>query len=295
MSFPDTPASDGLVAGRPAPIHPWFTDAAFHLDGTLPLSEPEDGQRWSTWPTVIPSLRGPRPWPAWLETSSAAIDSELGVVKTGKEADVFLIERAVPGGDGCLLAAKRYRGAEQRDFHRSGQYEEGRRMRNTRDARAVERKSSYGRQVASGHWAMAEFAALCQAFAAGIPVPYPVQVSETEILMEFVGHGREAAPRLAQTRLRGTELQDAFDQVVEVMRAFARGGFAHGDLSAYNLLHHDGRIVVIDLPQIVDVIANPAGADFLHRDVVNVCTWFAARGVPCDPETLFGDLLAEAW
>ncbi len=263
--------------------------------GALPDYEPGDDQRWSTWPAVIPSLRGPRPRPDWLETSSAALDTELGVVKTGKEADLFLIERAVPGDAGCLLAAKRYRGAQHRDFQRSTAYEEGRRMRSTRDARAVARGTAYGRQVASAHWAMAEFAALCRAFEAGLPVPYPVQVDGTELLMEFVGSGREAAPRLAQTRLRGADLEDAFAQVVAVLRGFARGGFAHGDLSAYNLLLHEGRVVVIDLPQIVDLVANPLGADFLHRDVVNVCTWFAARGVEADAEALFGEVLAEAW
>ncbi len=270
-----------------------FDPARFR--GALPDYEPGEDQRWSTWPSVVPSLRGPRPWPAWLETSSAALDTELGVVKTGKEADVFLLERAVPGTPGCLLAAKRYRGTQHRDFQRSGAYEEGRRMRSTRDVRAVARKSSYGREVASGHWAMAEFAALGRAHSAGIPVPYPVQVHGTEVLMEFVGEGRTAAPRLAQTRLRGADLQDAFDQVADILRAFARGGFAHGDLSAYNLLLGRGRVVVIDLPQIVDLIANPAGPEFLERDVRNVCTWFAARGVEADADALFGEVIAEAW
>jgi RIO kinase 1 len=270
-------------------------DDTFLLAGALPTWEPGDDQRWSTWAAATPTERGPRPWPDWLETSSAALDTELGIVKTGKEADVFLIERAVPGSPGCRLAAKRYRDSEHREFHRSSSYEEGRRMRNTRDARAVERKSTYGRQVAAGHWAAAEFDALCRARAAGIPVPYPVQISGTEVVMEFIGDGRTAAPRLAQTRLRGAELDDAFGQVLDVLRAFSRAGFAHGDLSAYNLLLHEGSVVVIDLPQIVDLAANPLAADFLHRDVVNVCTWFAGRGVENDPEAVFGAVLAEAW
>lgn len=270
-------------------------DDTFRLSGALPTYEPGPDQRWSSWPAATPTERGPRPWPDWLETSSAALDTELGVVKTGKEADVFLIERGVPGSPGCLLAAKRYRGSEHREFHRAAEYEEGRRLRRSRDTRAVARKSEYGRRVASGRWAGSEFAALGRAWGAGIPVPYPVQVSGTEVVMEFVGDGRAAAPRLAQTRLRGRELDDAFAQVVTILHAFARGGFAHGDLSAYNLLHHHGRVVVIDLPQIVDLVANPLGAEFLHRDVVNVCTWFASHGVASDAEELFGEVLAEAW
>ncbi|MCO5952248.1 serine protein kinase RIO [Microbacterium yannicii] len=228
-------------------------------------------------------------------TASAAFDTELGIVKTGKEADVHLIERAVPGTAGVLLAAKRYRNTHHSDFHRSGSYEEGRTMRNTRDARAVGRKSAHGRSVAAGHWAHSEFEALCRAWQAGVPVPYPVQVSDTEVLMEFVGDGRAAAPRLAQSRLHGEHLRDAFAQVVGILEAFAGAGYAHGDLSPYNLLDHQGRIVVIDLPQIVDVAANPQGLDFLHRDVVNVSTWFARRGLENDPEEVFAHLLGMLW
>lgn len=113
--------------------------------------------------------------------------------------------------------------------------------------------------------------------------------------MQFVGDGRTAAPRLAQSRLHGEELRVAFDQVVGILEAFARAGFAHGDLSPYNLLDHDGRVVVIDLPQIVDVAANPQGLDFLHRDVVNVSTWFTRRGLANDPEEAFAHLVAMLW
>ncbi|KRA22361.1 serine/threonine protein kinase [Microbacterium sp. Root61] len=259
------------------------------------LDEPEPGQRWSTWPATTPTERGPRPHPDWLVTSAAAFDTELGIVKTGKEADVFLLERAIPRTGGCLLAAKRYRGADRSDFHRSHQYEEGRRHRNSRDDRAVAGKTAHGRAVSAAHWAGNEFTALCAAWDAGIPVPYPVQVSGTELLMEFVGDGRTAAPRLAQARLTPAEYSDAFAQVVAILTVFARAGFAHGDLSAYNLLFHAGRVVVIDLPQIVDLAANPSALDFLHRDVVNVCTWFARRGTSTDPEAMFAELLAQLW
>jgi RIO kinase 1 len=274
-----------------------MSSARFDVSFPLPSPDLEPGpdQRWSTWPASPPTQRGPLPHPSWVVTQSGAFDTELGVVKTGKEADVFLIERAVPGTAGVLLAAKRYRGAHHSDFHRSGSYEEGRTMRNTRDARAVQRKTSYGRSVAAGHWAGSEFEALCRAWRAGVPVPYPVQVSDTEVLMEFVGDGRVAAPRLAQSRLHGEDLRGAFDQVVGILQAFAQAGFAHGDLSPYNLLDHHGRIVVIDLPQIVDVAANPQGYDFLYRDVVNVSTWFARRGLDNDPEQVFADLVAMMW
>jgi RIO kinase 1 len=74
----------------------------------------------------------------------------------------------------------------------------------------------------------------------------------------------------------------------------ARAGLAHGDLSPYNILVHNGRLVLIDLPQVVDVVTNPRGREFLVRDVRNVAKWFGARGLDVDPDDLAGDLLADA-
>jgi RIO kinase 1 len=227
-------------------------------------------------------------------TSQAAVDTELGVLKTGKEADVFLLERAVPGDptQRVVMAAKRYRGEEHRSFHRSTAYTEGRKTRNSRDARAVAKKTAHGRSVAAGQWAGAEWEALRRFWLAGVPVPYPVQVDGTEILMEFVSVDGEAAPRLAQTRPRGDLLRSYFDQLRDAMTALARAGIAHGDLSPYNVLAAGDRLVVIDLPQVVDIVANPTGMDFLMRDCHNVCQWFVARGLDVDEHDLFAELLA---
>ncbi|WP_395245087.1 serine protein kinase RIO [Agromyces sp. MMS24-K17] len=262
--------------------------------------EPGDDQRWSTWPATTPSERGPQPRPDWVVTSAAAIDTELGVVKSGKEADLFLIERAVPDappgavGQSTLLAAKRYRGREHTDFTRSEVYTEGRGTRRSRDVRAVAKGTTFGREVARVQWAMSEFEALCRLTELGASVPYPVQVSQTEVLMQFIGDGRVAAPRLAQVRADASELRDLFHQVVGFMRILARGGLTHGDLSPYNLLVDRGRVVAIDLPQVVDVVANPNGFDLMHRDCVNVCAWFTRQRLECDPEQLFGELVGES-
>jgi RIO kinase 1 len=255
--------------------------------------EPGDGQRRTTWTAITPSQRGPKPWPDWVVTSDGALDTELGIVKTGKEADLFLIERGVPGGASTILAAKRYRGTDHRDFTRSSVYEEGRRTRRSRDARALAKGSAYGRALAADHWAFAEFEALCRMYELGAPVPYPVQVNGTELLMEFIGEGTVAAPRLAQSQAAGEELSDLWVQVVDALRTFARAGLAHGDFSPYNLLVHRGRVVVIDLPQIVDAVSNPNGLDLLHRDCVNVADWFARRRLPVDAEELFGEVMAD--
>ena len=239
------------------------------------------GDRWSTWDQSTPGQRGPRPHPDWLVTELAATDTELGLLKTGKEANVFLLQRGVPGTDrSCLLAAKRYRSAEHRLFHRDSEYLEGRRVRESRDSRAMANRTTIGRQMIAVQWANAEFSALCQLHLAGVPVPYPVQVLGTELLMEFIGEpDGAAAPRLAETRRRGADLAGLWAQLVEAMCVLARLGLAHGDLSAYNLLVHHGQLIMIDVPQVVDVIANPRGAEFLDRDAANVGRWFSARGL----------------
>ena len=262
--------------------------------------EPDDGQRWTTWFDVEPPCRGPEPRPEWVVTSRAAVDTELGILKTGKEADVFLLERAVPDDptQSVVMAAKRYRGEEHRSFHRSSTYTEGRRTRNSRDTRALAKKTAHGRQVAAGQWAWAEWEALKRFWEAGVPVPYPVQIDGTEILMELVQVDGEAAPRLAQTRPPGDLLRSYFEQLRDAMAALARAGVAHGDLSPYNILAAGERLVVIDLPQAVDIVANPRGMDFLMRDCANVCAWFRARGLDpdiADEHALYGELLASAF
>ena len=90
-------------------------------------------------------------------------------------------------------------------------------------------------------------------------------------------------------------LRDYLAQVIEILGQFTRAGLVHGDLSAYNLLVHEGRVIVIDLPQIVDVISNPNGLDFLHRDCVNIADWFTRRRIDCDGEALFAELVGELY
>lgn len=275
-----------------------FDASPFESVPTFADVEPGVNQRWTTWPAITPSERGPLPRPDWVVTSAGALDTELGILKTGKEADVFLLERAVPDDPAqrTLLAAKRYRDTDHSSFHRSSVYTEGRSTRNTRDARALAKKTGHGREVAALQWSFAEFDALCRMWELGAPVPYPVQVNGTELLMEFIGEASGvAAPRLAAVRGDRAELAELYGQIVDLMRTFAAAGFAHGDLSPYNLLVHEGRVRVIDLPQIVDIIANPQGLDLLHRDCVNICDWFTRRRVERDAEELFAEMLAASY
>jgi RIO kinase 1 len=275
-----------------APLDPFETLYPFHY---APLDDLPAGQRFSPYWDVERLCRGPEPVPDWLVTDRAAIDTDLGILKTGKEADCFLLERAVPSGPSCVLASKRYRGEDHLQFHRSASYVEGRRTRRSRDARAVEGKTKYGRAVQAASWAIAEWEALKQLWQVGVSVPYPVQIIGTEIVMEYVEHDGQAAPRLVQTRPSPALLQSYFEQLRDVMSVLARNGWAHGDLSPYNVLAAGDRLVVIDLPQIVDLVANPAGLEFLMRDCHNVCTWFERRGLEVDEGALFGDLVAQVF
>ena len=260
---------------------------------------PETGDRWSTWDGA---LHGPKPRPDWVRTEYGAVDTELGMLKTGKEADVFLVRRAVPDTElTSMIAAKRYRDGEHRLFHRDAGYLEGRRVRRSREMRAMNNRTSFGKELIAGQWAAAEFGALSHLWQIGretglIRVPYPIQLVGTELMLEFIGDWEtgEAAPRLAQLRPDPDGLADLWRQLSDALSVLARAQVAHGDLSPYNILVHVGTLVLIDLPQIVDVIANPQGADFIARDVRNVANWFTARGLGVDTDDLIERLLYES-
>ena len=241
---------------------------------TPPSTTSTRGQRWSTWDD-IGILAGPEPWPDWVITESAAIDTELGILKTGKEADVYLLERATADRS-VVLAAKRYRGHDHRLFHRDAGYTEGRPMRNTRDRRADRQGHPLGahgpgRRVGPGR----------------VRLPRrPVVGRAAGALPGAAGRRRDPDgvhhPGRRQRRARGWPrpgpdrrlLAAYWDQLTDAMRVLAGLGLAHGDLSAFNLLATEERIVLIDLPQAVDIVSNPQGMEFLARDCRNVATWF---------------------
>jgi RIO kinase 1 len=283
---------------RPTPLEPAtltgeYRDGIFAFD-TTPDGPPE-GERWSSWDGA---QHGPNPRPDWVITDLGAVDEDLGILKSGKEADVHVVRRWVPGRETAVhMAAKRFRDSDHRMFHRDAGYLEGRRVRRSRETRAMARRTEFGKQMISSQWAFAEFNALSELWSLGLPVPYPVQIDDTEVLMEFIGEQGESpspAPRLAQTRPEPALLGDLFEQFRVAMSELALRGWAHGDLSPYNVLLHDDRLVIIDWPQIVDIIGNPRGPEFLQRDCHNMCAWFVSRGLDVDEEELFGDFMATA-
>jgi RIO kinase 1 len=263
---------------------------------------PPHGDRWSTWDG---STHGPKPRPDWVITDLGAVEEDLGVLKTGKEADVHVVRRWVPGDPSrdVLMASKRYRSSQHRLFHRDAGYLEGRRVRKSRETRAMATRTAYGKELISGLWAFAEFDTLVSLWTEGLPVPYPVQHGSDEMLMEFIGStDGVAAPRLAQARPAKELLPVLFEQLRDAMTRLAELGWAHGDLSPYNVLLDERgatggdqpRLVIIDWPQIVDVIGNPHGPEFLERDARNMADWFTRRGFEVDAGHFFGDLMAAA-
>jgi RIO kinase 1 len=244
--------------------------------------------------------------PAWLITGPDGYEEyDLGPLITGKEAEVFLIERVAPDGRTCLLAHKRYRprtvtqkGELQElgfqraaDFVNDRAYRHGRSFSKSRDRRAVAKKSRYGRSLVRDDWAGREFENLTRLAAAAVTVPYPVELTPDGVLMQFLGDERTAAPRLVNARLDRAGLESAWDQLVENLHRMVAARLVHADLSAYNLLWWEDRLWLIDVPQAVDLANNKWALDFLFRDLVNVTGWFAGRGITVDPEGVFDDLM----
>jgi len=246
--------------------------------------------------------------PSWL-VDEPVDERLLGTLRSGKEAQVDLVERVDADGRACVLARKRYLprtvtakgtlealGVQRSSaFRNDVEYREGRQFRKSRDRRAVEAMTTYGKRLLQDRWLNHEHDVLRTLWDAGCQVPYPVSYADDVLHMEYVGALDGAAPQLARARLTPAGVRAAWDQLVDGLREITRAGWAHGDLSAYNLLWWEGRLWFIDFPQAVDLAANPQGLDFLHRDVCNVSAWFARRGIDEDPEALFADLLVAAF
>jgi RIO kinase 1 len=233
-------------------------------------------------------------------------DLPRGTLKSGKEAEIFLVERRFTSGP-RLVAHKRYRpryptkgqlrdeGFSNSTVYRGDSIYKASWFLAARDKRAVMGGTRYGHELAGRLWPMQEWTMLRRAWEAGVSVPYPVEQTDHGLMMAFVGDDSQAAPKLAQARLSRAELASAWEQLVENLRALTAAGLAHADLSAYNLLWWEGRLVVIDLPQAVEFTTNNDAYDLLHRDVANVGDWFTRHGMPVDGEALYAELLALAW
>jgi RIO kinase 1 len=255
---------------------------------------------------VHPATAPPREAPPWL-LDQPFDEISLGTLKSGKEAEVFLLERRYAGGSTTLLAHKRYRPrrpspGELRElgfkkstgFRHHATYRSGWFL-SSRDRRAVEHGTDHGHEVVERLWPVQEMSMLERAWGSGASVPYPVERTEDGVVMEFIGDAGAAAPRLAQAQLSASQLESAWEQLVDNLQKLTSTGLVHADLSAYNILWWRDRLVIIDLPQAVEFTTNTDAPDLLHRDLANVAAWFDRRGVAVDLEAVYGELIGLAW
>jgi RIO kinase 1 len=198
------------------------------------------------------------------------IDEVLVQLKSGKEATVYLVRC----GDE-IRAAKMYKDAAQRSFKQAAVYLEGRKTRNTRDARAMARGSKFGKRVTEEGWQNAEVDALYKLDAAGVRVPKPYGCFDDVLLMELVTDDEgQAAPRLCELVFSPEEAVELHHELIQEVVRMLCAGIVHGDLSEYNILMDPYGPVIIDLPQAVDAAGNPHARMMLERDVQNLSDFF---------------------
>jgi RIO kinase 1 len=195
------------------------------------------------------------------------IDAVHSRLMSGKEATVYIVER-----EGHFGAAKVYKPRDERTFKKTASYTEGRNQtRNSRDRRAMHKKTAYGRGLSEEGWQDMEFQALRSAFDAGVRVPEPYNLYENILLMELVVDAQGApAPRMADVHLTADEATHLHLQVFLQVKALLAIGRIHGDLSAYNVLMAAAGPTLIDMPQAVNVAGNNNARQILRRDLQNV-------------------------
>ncbi len=215
------------------------------------------------------------------------IDEVIRPLKSGKEAAVYVVSC----GD-AIRCAKVYKEANQRGFHKQALYSEGRKVRNSRQARAMEKGSRYGRQQQEDLWQNTEVDALYRLAAAGVRVPAPYHYIDGVLLMELVTDEEgDAAPRLNDLHLTGEQALQYHDALIKEVVKMLCTGLVHGDLSEFNILIDATGPVIIDLPQAVDAAANNNAARMLERDVGNLAAYFGQFA----PELLTTSYGKEIW
>jgi RIO kinase 1 len=256
----------------------------------------------------------------WLQSSLRMFYDEhlirdvLAQVKGGKEASVYrcaadhgadrivapALGEADWDGGPRLLAAKVYRPRMFRNLRNDHVYREGRailtadgrpvKKTDHRIMRAIGKKTAFGAQVQHTSWLMHEYTTMDQLYRAGAAVPLPLAFADNAILMAYYGDDRRAAPTLNEVRLARDEAEPLFHEVLRNIDVLLQHNLIHGDLSAYNILYWQGRVVLIDFPQVADVRTNSNADAILRRDITRVCEYFSRQGVPSDPAAIMRDL-----
>jgi RIO kinase 1 len=215
------------------------------------------------------------------------VDEVIRQLMSGKEAEVYVVH-----SHGEIRCAKVYKEAGKRSFSQQAQYQEGRKVRNSRQARAMEKNTRYGRKEQEGAWQNTEVETLSRLADAGVRVPKMFCYTDGILLMELVvdEHGNPA-PRLNDLRLTAEQARDYHRTIIRQIVLMLCAGTVHGDLSEYNVLVGGDGLVIIDLPQAIDAAGNNNAGKMLERDVANMTAYFGRFA----PELLTSEFGKEIW
>ena len=215
------------------------------------------------------------------------IDEVMRQLMSGKEATVYVVRC----GDE-IRCAKVYKEANQRSFHQAVAYQEGRRVKNSRQARAMEKGTRFGKKMAEEVWQNAEVDALYRLAAAGVTVPTPYVCFEGVLLMDLVTDAQgNAAPRLNDVEFDHDKALQFHAKLLREVILMLNAGVIHGDLSEYNILVDEQGPVIIDLPQAIDAAGSSVAASMLERDVTNLANFFGTFA----PELIGSQYGKEIW
>ena len=215
------------------------------------------------------------------------VDEVLRPLMSGKEADVFVVRCGSK-----IRCAKIYKEAAKRSFKKAAQYTEGRKVRNSRRARAMEKGSKFGRRQQEETWQNAEVDALYRLASAGVRVPQPYGCFDGVLLMELITDEDGAvAPRLNDVSMSEEQALEDHALVMQYVVRMLCAGLVHGDLSEFNVLVDENGPVIIDLPQAVDAAANNNARSMLERDVDNMTAYYGLFA----PQLLVTRYAQEIW
>ena len=215
------------------------------------------------------------------------IDEVVCQLMSGKEAQVYVVRCGE-----VSRCAKVFKEANKRSFKQAVQYQEGRKVRNSRRARAMSKKTRYGQKEQEDAWLNAEVDALYRLAAAGVRVPKPLGFVDGVLLMELVCDTEgNAAPRLDDVTLSPEQARDYHTKVIREVVRMLSAGLVHGDLSEFNVLVDSNGPVIIDLPQAVNAAGNNSASRMLERDVDNMRAYFGRFA----PDLLKTDYGKEIW
>lgn len=250
-----------------------------------------------------PSFHGTRSEKQWIQESLESFwrnrwfTDILYRVRPGKEATVYCCP-AGPGVGFPYVAAKVYRPRKFRSMKNDWVYKQGRitigpsgkSAFDTRTLKALRQGTRFGKKVDTASWCAHEYNMLRELYDLGADVPRPLTMGPNAILMEYLGDATMPAPILHRVEMETDEAEELLERLLWNVEAMLSVYRIHGDLSAYNVLYWQGRCWIIDLPQVVDALENPAAWSLLSRDVDRLCEYFIRRGVKVNPVAVTDEL-----